>query len=54
MKNFNHLKLPNLYIPGSGKSGTSTLHELLNEHPDICMSTRKEPHFWTDLNFKKY
>jgi len=54
MKNINNYSLPNLYIPGAGKSGTSTLHELLNEHPKICMSTRKEPHFWTKLNFDYY
>ena len=50
----NNYKLPNLYIPGAGKSGTSSLHELLNEHPKICMSTKKEPHFWTQLNFDNY
>lgn len=44
-------KLPNLYIPGAGKSGTSTLHELLNAHPAICMSSVKEPHHWTRSNF---
>ena len=54
MININNYKLPNLYIPGAGKSGTSTLHELLNEHPKICMSTRKEPHFWVRLNFNNY
>ena len=54
MKNLKNYNLPNLYIPGAGKSGTSTLHELLNEHPKICMSTKKEPHFWTKLNFNYY
>lgn len=54
MININNYNLPNLYIPGAGKSGTSTLHELLNEHPKICMSTRKEPHFWVSLNFNNY
>ena len=29
---------PNLFIPGAAKSGTTTLHELLNLHPDISMS----------------
>jgi Sulfotransferase domain len=47
-------KYPNLFIPGAGKSGTSSLHELLNQHPDICMSSVKEPHFWTRPNFKDY
>ena len=37
---------PNLFIPGAAKSGTTSLHELLNMHPDICMSSIKEPVFW--------
>ncbi|MEX0996452.1 MAG: sulfotransferase [Flavobacteriaceae bacterium] len=40
-------KLPNLFIPGAAKSGTSSLHDLLNLHPEICMSKNKEPHFWS-------
>ena len=39
--------LPNLIIPGAAKSGTSSLHEYLNLHPDISMSFKKEPHFFT-------
>jgi hypothetical protein len=45
---------PNLFIPGAGKSGTSSLHELLNCHPEISMSTIKEPHFWTSPNFNSF
>jgi hypothetical protein len=45
---------PNLFIPGAAKSGTTSLHELLDFHPDICMSSVKEPHFWTKLDFKEY
>lgn len=40
--------LPNLFIPGAAKSATSTLHDLLNQHPDIYMSPVKEPHFFTN------
>ncbi len=47
-------QLPNLYIPGAGKSGTTTLHELLNQHPEICMSAVKEPHYWTRPQFDHY
>jgi len=47
-------KLPNLFIPGAGKSGTSSLHQFLNTHPSISMSTIKEPHFWTNPNYDKY
>lgn len=39
------LKKINLFIPGAAKSGTSSLHELLNLHPEINMSKNKEPHF---------
>lgn len=45
-------RLPNLFIPGAGKSGTSSLHAYLNYHKDVSMSTIKEPHFWTRLDFE--
>lgn len=36
----------NLVIPGAAKSGTSSLHDILNRHPEISMSIPKEPqHF---------
>ena len=34
----------NLIVPGAAKSGTSSLHEYLDEHPLISMSSSKEPH----------
>ena len=37
---------PNLFVIGAAKSYTSSFHELLNEHPQIQMSTLKEPHFF--------
>lgn len=36
--------LCNLVIPGAAKSGTSSLHEYLDAHPLISMSSSKEPH----------
>lgn len=36
----------NLIVPGFAKCGTSSLHEYLNQHPSICMSITKEPHFF--------
>ena len=36
--------LCNLVIPGAAKSGTSSLHEYLDAHPQIAMSNEKEPH----------
>ena len=40
--------IPNLFIIGSMKSGTTSLHEYLNEHPDIFMSEVKEPGYFAD------
>lgn len=39
--------MPNLFIPGAAKAGTSSLHEYLNQHPDIFMSPFKEPQFFS-------
>ena len=36
---------PNLFIVGAAKSGTTSLHNYLNQHPDVFMCTPKEPHF---------
>lgn len=45
--------LPNLFIPGAAKSATSSLHEYLEQHPQIFMSRVKEPHFFSNnLNFQ--
>lgn len=37
----------NLIVPGFAKCGTSSLHEYLNLHPQICMSSSKEPHYFS-------
>ena len=37
--------LPNFLIVGAAKSGTTSLYHYLNEHPQIFMSTLKEPKF---------
>ena len=37
----------NLVIPGFPKSGTSSLHAYLAQHPSICMSSPKEPHHFS-------
>ncbi len=37
---------PNLFIVGQPKSGTTALHQFLGEHPEIFMSSIKEPHFF--------
>lgn len=37
--------LPNLLVAGAMRSGTTTAYRVLNEHPEVFMSTWKEPHF---------
>ena len=39
------MALPKLLIVGAAKSGTTSLHNYLNQHPDIFMCSPKEPHF---------
>ena len=41
------MSLPNLLIVGAAKSGTTSLHNYLNQHPDIVMSKEKEPDFFS-------
>ena len=40
--------MPNLFVIGASKSGSSALHAYLRPHPDICMSREKEPCFFVD------
>jgi hypothetical protein len=37
---------PNFLIAGAGKAGSTSLHEYLAQHPDVFMSTFKEPNFF--------
>ena len=39
---------PNLFIIGASKAGSSALHAYLNYHPDIQMSSEKEPCFFVN------
>lgn len=43
----NHEIRPNLFIIGAAKSGTTSLHDHLRRHPEIFMSTPKEPGYFT-------
>ena len=40
------MPLPTLVIAGAQKCGTSTLHGLLRDHPQVFMSRPKEVHFF--------
>ena len=38
--------LPNFFIVGAAKAGTTFLYYYLKQHPEIYMSPVKEPHFF--------
>jgi hypothetical protein len=40
---------PNLFVVGIAKSGTTSLYQYLNAHPDVYMSPIKEPHYFSDI-----
>lgn len=44
--------LPNLFILGAAKCGTTSLHAYLDAMPDVCMSSPKEPFFF-EAEFEK-
>ena len=39
-------KVPNFFIVGAAKAGTSALAKLISQHPDVYMSPLKEPHYF--------
>ncbi len=44
-----------LYIVGAAKAGTTSLQEYLAQHPKICFSEIKEPHFFsTDIKVENF
>jgi hypothetical protein len=43
------LQLPNFFIIGAAKAGTTALYDMLAQHPDIYMSPVKEPRFFATV-----
>jgi hypothetical protein len=41
------MPLPNFFIAGTPKSGTTSLYYYLNEHPEIFMCSVKEPNYFS-------
>ncbi len=39
-------RLPNFFIVGAPKAGTTSLYYYLDQHPQVYMSAIKEPHFF--------
>lgn len=49
-----HPALPNFFLIGAAKSGTTTLYSALIEHPQVFFSSLKEPNFFNDeANFSQ-
>ena len=46
--------LPDFFIPGAPKCGTTTLHDLFDKHPKISMSKIKEPGYWKNKKFNDF
>jgi hypothetical protein len=42
--------MPNFFIIGAQKAGTTSLYYYLKQHPQIYMSPRKEPHFFKGMH----
>jgi len=42
--------LPNFLIVGAAKSGTTSVYEYLNDHPQVYMSPVKEPYFFSFMD----
>lgn len=47
------MKKPNFLIIGANKAGTSSLHNYLDQHPQIFMSKIKEPTYFVNVNAQK-
>ncbi|MEQ8753038.1 MAG: sulfotransferase domain-containing protein [Coleofasciculus sp. G1-WW12-02] len=48
------MRLPNFLVIGAAKAGTTTVYQYLKQHPQIYMSPRKEPHFFSKNGTKDY
>jgi hypothetical protein len=47
------MKLPNFFIIGAAKAGTTALYNYLNNHPEVYMSPIKEPHYFSKDLFRE-
>src|SRR5579859_4974857 len=45
--------MPNFFIVGAARSGTTSLHRYLSQHPQIFMTHRKEVHFFAADHFPR-
>lgn len=58
MSSSNNLIIPNFFIAGAAKAGTTSLWMYLKQHPEIFMPVDKEPSFFCDIygynNYNQY
>src|SRR5437667_5641216 len=48
---YNNIRLPNFFIVGAPRCGTTALYTYLRQHPDIFLPETKEPHYFNrDMN----
>ena len=52
MNNQENIKV-DFFIVGAPKAGTTALHAHLNKHPQVCMSSDKEPNFFSYAEIEK-
>ncbi len=43
------MNLPNFFIIGAAKAGSTSLYEYLIQHPQVYMSPIKEPHYYSNI-----
>ena len=43
---------PNLFVVGVARAGTSSLWDYLRQHPDVYMSSLKEPYFFSRIHMR--
>lgn len=43
-------KLPNFFVVGASKAGTTAICDILATHPEICFSSIKEPNFFSSFD----
>ena len=44
------MTMPNFFIIGAQKAGTTSLYHYLKQHPQVYMSPHKEPHFFEGMH----
>jgi hypothetical protein len=47
MENEKSLSVPDFAVIGAMKAGTTSLYHYLDQHPEVCVTAREEPHFFS-------